>query len=1304
MEASPEENQQQSQVDKRTKILTGFLQYYHLAEWSLSVTFVRKGENLVFEFVKDVKKEGTDRCVLHTIVRKLAQKKPSVNWAELLLSTELRGSVAFVATEATEFTFAPLEVSLLVIVDPTTPLAAALPPVELWKKNEDFVIPEEAFNFPSVLIDESCETCKGVVGTTVQGKTEFFDKLHVESGTKWEPQYPTGQRGGNMLTPGTGGSKPFCLYTYEDVCYYVKNQHTLKPYIKAVEDRTDLTGAKLLLWADPNLPLAPPPKFESFVAQLRIVLRPQGFLQITPFEYLKTIGDEYNTNLESLNQELLTKFGISLQYIAQFFEARKEKKEGAKTKPSASKNAKHLDYVSVYQLPAPITKDGDKELRYKLDSVSQYELFFAVSDAEWKEKWTVKGVEYDSAKIDHFWKKDGVYSETLCHSLGKLEPIGSARRQFGESPIDTAIRKLNSDFYGYFTDKIAELKSTLSLDKAELFGGYLITFPLEPQELPDNLLEEIAKFQAANAGASDGDLLFSESPKFWAGPHGYVVSKFAEHDARVSVAPPSTQLNWLLVREKPLSFLPNTPSLFATALKIPIRVRPVLPGAPAPAAPAEDAEPSRIAKITNRPYTLTEEQLKTFFSPLTIETTKILGRTILVKFGSAEDLNKALNADGMFFPQSGIIRIEPSSEEEFNAERKPVAPSSPSRGRGGARGGVTRGGRGGRGGKSKGGQSRDGQMRIQRRELPTPTEGRWERPDKSPEEAEAFRRSVRNLLNKLTIEMYPKLSENLATMFSEVPSLEYLTIGIDLIYEKALSESHFRSMYAGLCKKLTLISPKFKDGEKEKDFRRVLIDRCRESFVNKQRPKKIDAEITNPAVLYDLMEQAKKLRDFNVGNVKFIGALFKYEVLTERVIHGCLADLLHSDDEEDIEDFCHLMKSIGLKIDTEEKAVIMDNYFRSMKELIASENVSPRIKFTLQNLIDLRKDQWIDKREAQGPMSIKKVHEKSRKESGQKIILRKQTTYEPILSKPSSSPTADSPIKKVNADDGWNIKGGKGKGKGTGVRMSTSPVSAVPGGFGRGQPVKRDNNHVHGQFGALGSPVSTPPGSPAIHRHVATEGRDGSPSRRGVSVEAKDAPLTAAQIEKKIKEIVDEFLDAQEIDDTIECFKKAKISEPKGIPGDLVFSKAFVTAVNRKKESDWELFGNLFGELLRLELISEADFKKGFDSVMETYCDLREDMPIVWKHFSFMLADGIERGYWKLEWMESPGVEDNIYTGDMEKIVATVLSSIAQREGLSTAIEIYKSSGIDLTKFMKDKSDAGKQKLEQAYGLDGIFA
>lgn len=120
----------------------------------------------MFEFVKNVKKESPERSILHSITRRLAQKKSSVNWSELLLSTELRCTASFASdseletlfskltvSASEELTYKPLVVNLIVIVDASAPIAAHLPPLDKWKKDESVTVPEEVFSFPYAPVD-----------------------------------------------------------------------------------------------------------------------------------------------------------------------------------------------------------------------------------------------------------------------------------------------------------------------------------------------------------------------------------------------------------------------------------------------------------------------------------------------------------------------------------------------------------------------------------------------------------------------------------------------------------------------------------------------------------------------------------------------------------------------------------------------------------------------------------------------------------------------------------------------------------------------------------------------------------------------------------------------------------------------------------------------------------------------------------------------------------------------------------------------------------------------------------------------
>lgn len=59
--------------------------------------------------------------------------------------------------------------------------------------------------------------------------------------------------------------------------------------------------------------------------------------------------------------------------------------------------------------------------------------------------------------------------------------------------------------------------------------------------------------------------------------------------------------------------------------------------------------------------------------------------------------------------------------------------------------------------------------------------------------------------------------------------------------------------------------------------------------------------------------------------------------------------------------------------------------------------------------------------------------------------------------------------------------------------------------------------------------------------------------------------------------------------------------------------------------------------------------------------------------------------------------------GEVCSLSSGYTSSANSFKGLEKALEIYKESGIDMTKFMKDKSETGKQKFEKDYGVEGLF-
>lgn len=71
----------------------------------------------------------------------------------------------------------------------------------------------------------------------------------------------------------------------------------------------------------------------------------------------------------------------------------------------------------------------------------------------------------------------------------------------------------------------------------------------------------------------------------------------------------------------------------------------------------------------------------------------------------------------------------------------------------------------------------------------------------------------------------------------------------------------------------------------------------------------------------ELDESKDQARRRSLGNIKFIGELFKLKMLTEAIMHDCVVKLLKNHDEESLECLCRLLSTIGKDLDFEKAKV-----------------------------------------------------------------------------------------------------------------------------------------------------------------------------------------------------------------------------------------------------------------------------------------------------------------------------------------------------------------------------------------------
>jgi translation initiation factor 4G len=157
-----------------------------------------------------------------------------------------------------------------------------------------------------------------------------------------------------------------------------------------------------------------------------------------------------------------------------------------------------------------------------------------------------------------------------------------------------------------------------------------------------------------------------------------------------------------------------------------------------------------------------------------------------------------------------------------------------------------------------------------------------------------------------------------------------------------------------------------------------------------ERQKKIDeadSDDKKKLLTEELVEAATKSKRRSLGNIRFIGELYKLRMLTEAIMHECLMKLLRSNDEDSLECLCQLLTTIGQELDNKQSKLQprMDMYFKQLDALVNEKNkVSSRIRFMLLDTIDLRKNNWVPRRANNNPKTIEQIHKEAQEEEQKK--------------------------------------------------------------------------------------------------------------------------------------------------------------------------------------------------------------------------------------------------------------------------------------------------------------------------------
>jgi hypothetical protein len=496
--------------------------------------------------------------------------------------------------------------------------------------------------------------------------------------------------------------------------------------------------------------------------------------------------------------------------------------------------------------------------------------------------------------------------------------------------------------------------------------------------------------------------------------------------------------------------------------------------------------------------------------------------------------------------------------------------------------------------------------------------------DTAPEESEEsiyvakVEKRFRGLLNKLTPENLEKLQPQFVEPLMCASALKAVT---SLIVRKSFDEPKYASLYA----KLTLYMCKFmipfrEMGETEESFRliraatrKMVIHACQKQFT--ERPKW--SHMSTGKISEEEFEEVVKIKTKALGNIRFVAELFNFGVISNKVMDMIARELLVTNTEEDLECVLMLLTTAGSSMNVQFGRKGIDEYFNLIRRSLEDENMLPRVRFSLIDLIALKENGWV---KPKGPQPLPSLQNAAggagSARGGSRRGDARSTPGGSSLHGRSGTPTSAA---------GWSSTSGSRRDPRNFAKQLSGDVRA------EGGISPRDGSSLSGRGGVRGgervSKIATTPAMSNTFAALSSLGDQDGDDSRGTS--GRKGPTSASTKTSPVAAMTSEEARAKGelaiklLNDSGE--PSEFLIEMSRVPSDLrnvAFDRALELAFD-KKEKEAQLFGKALVLMLKEEVISS---KWLMDTMMkspliEEYDDAKLDNPILDKLMRVVLKE-----------------------------------------------------------------------------------
>jgi len=535
------------------------------------------------------------------------------------------------------------------------------------------------------------------------------------------------------------------------------------------------------------------------------------------------------------------------------------------------------------------------------------------------------------------------------------------------------------------------------------------------------------------------------------------------------------------------------------------------------------------------------------------------------------------------------------------------------------------------------------------------------------------------------------------------------------------------------------------DAEKSEDDAKSAAkpegDDKEEGEIETEKPKETPAQAKQRIKIEEAREAAKeyKARQRMLGNIQFIGQLYNKKMLTDRIMHECIVKLVgevNKPRQEDVECLCKMLRTSGKNLEEKGERSRMDVYFKRIQALALNKSLDSRVRFALQDLRELRYNQWEERRKADGPKKIAEVHAEAAEQ------LRQQAAAQ------RGGPRGRGPPMQDNRGAGrrdMNDYGGPPRGQ-IGTRMQA--------------PAMRNNDHIDAPLrtmntaGSAGFSNSLRPGGAPARLGPPSGGAPGGPGGAGRTTSPpterkalvlkprsstalplpEQTPEGAAaaggapsgelaklskEAQEKTKSVLREYLRTKDLKESVEIFKEAVKLDGMDLAAATV---AWVEDALEQKQGAWSwadvaaLLAGLHGAEIPPPLPSPA-LERGLRHMLDVLPDLAIDVPKAPGLVGGLIGDLAAAGVIDFKAVashiatageppaaegEDAGLVDSMHAAS---VAGAALEHFKAAKGAEAAKAAWAATGVSLKSllFSADREDAGAlQKVVEQHGLEDV--